>query len=136
MVLSESLAWQARREIAKTELLPIHARVQISLDVKRARGAVGFDGLLISDDLSMKALAGDFSARARDALEAGCDVVLHCNGDPAEMAAVAQGARTLEGRALARADAALARLPAAPEPFDAVAGRTRFDAAFGERFAA
>ncbi len=56
------------------------------------RGAIGFDGLLISDDLSMKALSGDFEARARDALHAGCDIVLHCNGDPdAEMTSVAQG---------------------------------------------
>ncbi len=72
----------------------------------------------------------------RQSLAAGCDIVLHCNGDMAEMAAVAQGARTLAGRALARADAALARLPPAPEPFDAVAGRARFDAAFGGRCAA
>jgi beta-N-acetylhexosaminidase len=100
------------------------------------RGSIGFDGLLISDDLSMKALSGALPSRATQSLDAGCDIVLHCNGDPAEMAAVAQGARTLAGRALARAQAALARLPAVPEPFDAVAGRSRFDAVFGERFAA
>ncbi len=100
------------------------------------RGSIGFDGLLISDDLSMKALSGSLQSRASQSLDAGCDVVLHCNGDPAEMAAVAGGARTLEGRALERAEAALARLPNAPESFDAVAGRRRFDAAFDQKFAA
>lgn len=53
------------------------------------RGAIGFDGLLISDDLSMKALQGGLGARAAAAHRAGCDVVLHCNGDMAEMQAVA-----------------------------------------------
>jgi beta-N-acetylhexosaminidase len=100
------------------------------------RGAIGFEGLLISDDLSMKALSGDFTARARASHLAGCDVVLHCNGDPTEMKAVAAGARTLKGRAKARAAAALARLARAPEPFDAEEGRARFDAAFNGRWAA
>ncbi len=54
------------------------------------RGQIGFDGLLMSDDLSMEALAGDLGARARSSLAAGCDVVLHCNGRMAEMEAVAR----------------------------------------------
>ncbi|HYL32270.1 MAG TPA: beta-N-acetylhexosaminidase [Stellaceae bacterium] len=53
------------------------------------RTSIGFDGVLISDDLSMAALPGTLAERAKGALEAGCDVVLHCNGDPVEMTAIA-----------------------------------------------
>ena len=100
------------------------------------RGAIGFDGLVMSDDLSMKALAGGFQDRAASAIAAGCDMILHCNGDMAEMQAVVAGAGRLRGRALRRAQAALARLPKAVEPFDAAEGRARFDAAFEGRWAA
>jgi beta-N-acetylhexosaminidase len=100
------------------------------------RGAIGFDGLLISDDLSMNALKGSLGERAAAALAAGCDVALHCNGDATEMTAVASASPPLAGKPLARAAAALARLPRAPEPFDATQGRARFDAAFGGRWAA
>ena len=98
------------------------------------RGAIGFDGLLMTDDLSMKALKGDFATRARRALAAGCDVVLHCNGDMAEMKPVLEGCRPLAGKARRRADAAMARLARTPEPFDVAAGRARFSAAFEGRF--
>jgi len=100
------------------------------------RGHIGFDGLLMSDDLSMRALCGDLAERARDALAAGCDVVLHCNGDMAEMHQVTAAAGPLVGRPAARAAAALARLPKQPEPFDVAAGRARFEAAFAGRWAA
>ena len=102
---------------------------------KVVRGAIGFDGLVMSDDLSMKALSGDFTERARDSRAAGCDVVLHCNGSMAEMKAVVDGAGALKGRAAARAAAALARLARAPEPFDPAEARARFDAAFDGAFA-
>jgi beta-N-acetylhexosaminidase len=94
------------------------------------RLAIGFDGLLMSDDLSMKALSGDFAKRARMSLAAGCDVVLHCNGDMDEMKEVMAGVGPLLGRQRSRANAALARIVRAPEPFDVEAGRARFAAAF------
>jgi beta-N-acetylhexosaminidase len=94
------------------------------------REDLGFGGLIMSDDLSMKALKGDFKSRARRSLKAGCDVVLHCNGDMDEMQAVAAGTKTLHGHAKRRAEAALARLPRTPEPFDEAEVRARFAAAF------
>ena len=100
------------------------------------RKSIGFDGLLMTDDLSMKALSGDFSQRARAALAAGCDVVLHCNGRMDEMTAVAAGARPLSGAAARRAKVAMGRISRLPEPFDAEAGRARFEAAFEGRWAA
>ncbi len=66
------------------------------------RGTIGFDGVLVSDDLSMKALAGPMGERAAAALGAGCDLVLHCCGDMAEMKGVAQGVAPLTGGAAAR----------------------------------
>lgn len=72
------------------------------------RGELGFQGLLMTDDLSMRALTGPFARRAADSLAAGCDLVLHCNGDMAEMTAVAEGCRPLDPAARMRA----ARLPA------------------------
>lgn len=73
------------------------------------RDDIAFDGLLMTDDISMGALSGPVGARAAAAVAAGCDVVLHCNADAAEAEAVAEGAGTLSGRAAARAAAALAR---------------------------
>ena len=72
------------------------------------RGHIGFDNLLMSDDLSMKALGGAMQDRAQAALDAGCDVLLHCNGDMAEMAAVVEAAPHLAGRAGERAEDARA----------------------------
>ena len=100
------------------------------------RQAIGFEGLVMSDDLSMKALSGDLAARTRAALGAGCDVALHCNGDMAEMKQVVSAARPLSGRAKARAAAAMARLPRRIEPLDVDEARHRFEAAFAGRWAA
>ena len=74
------------------------------------RGELGFDGLLMSDDINMRALSGPLPARAEAALEAGCDVVLHCSGDLAEMRAIAPVCPALDGEALARARAAQAAM--------------------------
>ncbi len=93
------------------------------------RGEIGFKGLVMSDDLSMKALAGDFATRTRAAFKAGCDVALHCNGDMAEMQAILSATPTLAGKARRRADSAMNRIANLPEPFDPVEGRARLDAA-------
>ena len=81
------------------------------------RGAIGFGGVLMSDDLSMKALGGGFVERTIGALAAGCDVVLHCNGDMAEMAEIAEAAPLLDGGSRRRWNAALA-MRRLPEPAD------------------
>jgi beta-N-acetylhexosaminidase len=91
------------------------------------RGEIGFDGLLMSDDLSMKALDGPLSVRARQAQFAGCDLVLHCNGDMDEMRDVASEVKTLEGLALKRSEQALAHL-SAPAAFDPDAAQARLAA--------
>lgn len=90
------------------------------------REELGFGGLVMTDDLSMKALAGGFAERAERAFDAGCDLVLHCNGMMAEMAQVAAAAPELAGAAAARADAALALRRA--EPADTVALAAEFAA--------
>jgi beta-N-acetylhexosaminidase len=89
------------------------------------RGFIGFQGLLMSDDVSMKALSGTIAERSRAALKAGCDVVLHCNGDLREMTAVAGEAPGLQGDAAKRAEAALAQR-SAPEAIDLAAARKTF----------
>jgi len=89
------------------------------------RGFIGFEGLLMSDDVSMKALSGTIAERSRASLAAGCDVVLHCNGELSEMVAVASEAPELSGESARRADAALAAR-SAPEEFDADAARKVF----------
>jgi len=67
------------------------------------RAAIGFDGLVMSDDLDMKALSGSLTQKTRRALRAGCDIALHCSGHMKDMVKVAKGAKPLEGRALERA---------------------------------
>ncbi|MGB0499229.1 MAG: glycoside hydrolase family 3 N-terminal domain-containing protein, partial [Rubricella sp.] len=71
------------------------------------RGKIGFDGLLMTDDLAMKALTGAWGDRVEASLAAGCDIVLHCNGEMDEKRAVAEACPRLVGRALERADAAI-----------------------------
>jgi beta-N-acetylhexosaminidase len=97
---------------------------EVIVNVIRRR--IGFDGLLMTDDISMKALSGDFRGLASRAIGAGCDIVLHCNGEMAEMAEIAAGVPELSGEPRRRADAALARRPA-PEAIDRPALEARFD---------
>jgi len=86
---------------------------------------IGFSGLLMSDDVSMGALSGTIAARSKAAIAAGCDLVLHCNGDLSEMREVAGVVPMLAGEALKRADHALS-LRRRDDGFDAVAARTQF----------
>ena len=88
-------------------IAPATTSVTLVRDV--IRDWLGFRGLLMSDDISMGALSGSIEARSRAAIAAGCDVVLHCNGELDEMRAVASAVPVLTGEAAARADAALAR---------------------------
>ena len=91
------------------------------------RRLIGFQGLLMSDDVSMNALAGSIAERTRAIIAAGCDVVLHCNGKMSEMRDVAREAPELSGKALQRAKRALAARKAA-KPFDRAAARAELDA--------
>jgi beta-N-acetylhexosaminidase len=91
------------------------------------RGVIGFQGLLMSDDVSMNALAGSIAERTRAIVTAGCDMVLHCNGDLGEMRAVARDTPELSGMALNRAERALASRKA-PQAFDRQAARAELDA--------
>jgi beta-N-acetylhexosaminidase len=91
------------------------------------RGSIGFQGLLMSDDVSMNALAGSIAERTRAILAAGCDMVLHCNGKLDEMRQVAREVPELAGKALQRASRALAsRKPR--QAFDRGAARAELDA--------
>jgi beta-N-acetylhexosaminidase len=91
------------------------------------RGEIGFDGLIMSDDVSMNALQGSYEQRAAAIIEAGLDIVLHCNGELEQARAVASAAPVLSGPSLRRARAAVAAL-APPEPFDADEGEREFAA--------
>jgi len=91
------------------------------------RGVIGFQGLLMSDDVSMNALAGSLAERTRAIFAAGCDIVLHCNGKLDEMRDVASETPELSGKALERARKALASRKV-PKPFDRVAARAELDA--------
>ena len=108
------------------------ATTSVTIVSQVIRGFIGFQGLLMSDDISMNALSGTISERSRAALAAGCDLVLHCNGDIHEMVAVAAEAPPLSGEAERRADAALAAR-SAPEEFDVEAARGVFRRLFADQ---
>lgn len=91
------------------------------------RGVIGFQGLLMSDDVSMNALAGSIAERTRAILAAGCDMVLHCNGKLDEMREVARETPELSGKALERARRALASRKA-PQALDRLKARAELDA--------
>ena len=92
-------------------------------DIIRKR--IGFDGLLVSDDVSMHALSGDYSARAGSIYAAGCDLVLHCNGRTEEMREIGGAAPALGGTTRERALRAL-HARRNPEPLDSELARAEF----------
>ena len=94
--------------------------------IRFLRETLGFDGLLMTDDIEMNALGGAMADRAATAIAAGCDLVLHCSGDLTGMEAVVHAAGVLHGRGLARADAALAARRA-PDLIDIAALDAEFD---------
>jgi beta-N-acetylhexosaminidase len=107
---------------------PVHPATTSATIVEQViRGVIGFQGLLMSDDVGMNALAGSFAERTRAVFAAGCDVVLHCSGKLDEMREIASETPELSGRALERARQALASRRA-PQPFDRVAARAELDA--------
>jgi beta-N-acetylhexosaminidase len=89
------------------------------------RGAIGFQGFLVSDDLAMKALKGDAGALAAAAIEAGCDAVLHCNGAMAEMERVAAAVPPLAEVAAVRLARGVERLPTPAPALDRTAAAER-----------
>jgi beta-N-acetylhexosaminidase len=107
---------------------PVHPATTSATIIERViRGVIGFQGLLMSDDVSMNALSGSIAERTRAIFSAGCDLVLHCNGRFEEMREVASETPELSGKALERARVALAsRRP--PQPFDRARARTELEA--------
>ena len=95
------------------------------------RREIGFDGLLMSDDLSMKALGGSFEDRTIQSLNAGCDIVLHCNGKMEEMLPIANVLPALSSQALERFAQAWAMLHK-PYEYDYISAEKRIAALEGE----
>jgi beta-N-acetylhexosaminidase len=95
------------------------------------RGSIGFDGVLVSDDLSMQALGGSLGERAAGAFAAGCDLVLHCNGKMDEMRDVASAVGPLGATAQRRLDAGEDTRRRHRAPVDPAELLARFTAFFG-----
>ena len=110
---------------------PIHPATTSPIVIKEiVRGAIGFDGLLMTDDISMKALGGPLGQRAAAAFAAGVDIALHCNGVLDEAREVAAASPELGGASLKRAEAALRTISKGPAPFDVAKGRASLAALF------
>ena len=126
-----AMPWAMTAHVVYSALDPTAPATTSSVVINEViRGSIGFDGVLISDDLCMKALKGSPNQRVQAALEAGCDIALHCNGLLSEMEAVAAACPPLTPAArvrLARAEAMRSR----PDTFDVRAALERMDAIFG-----
>lgn len=95
------------------------------------RGFIGFDGALMTDDLTMRALKGSLADRTRAAVAAGCDLILHCKGGIDDMREVATATPILTGKALERTDRALAALKPS-KPFAIAEAQSRVDQALAQ----
>jgi beta-N-acetylhexosaminidase len=129
--LADTGAWAMTAHILYEALDPaLPATLSETVISRVIRHAIGFGGVLVSDDLCMKALAGEPAALAQQAIAAGCDVVLHCNGDPAETASLLAGCPSLSVLAEERLHAAKARVREAMRPLDPGALRAARDGCF------
>lgn len=103
--------------IVFSDIDPDHSATTSAKMIEVIRKDIGFDGILMTDDLSMEALSGTLTERTTASIAAGCDVILHCNGDRAEMTEIAQAAGDLSPAAQIRAKRALA-MRKTPENID------------------
>ena len=124
------MPWAMTAHIVYTAVDPaLPATLSPRVVAEVIRREIGFDGVLISDDLSMKALGGDLGERTRQALAAGCDLALHCNGDAAEMEKVAAAAGPISPRAAERlARGEVMRRGSVVSGFDRKEAEAQFDA--------
>jgi beta-N-acetylhexosaminidase len=113
------------------QLDPNNPATQSATIINMIRNKIGFKGLLITDDISMKALAGNLNTRALKALDAGCDIVLHCNGDLQEMKLLHQNCRELAGASLDRAKLAINNRPT-PVSIDILRLKEEFESLLNE----
>ncbi|WP_245515068.1 beta-N-acetylhexosaminidase [Jiella endophytica] len=114
--------------ILYTDIDPAHPATLSPIVIESViRDEIGFDGLLMTDDMSMKALSGDLYDLSAAALMAGCDVALHCNGDMDEMRRVAAAAQPLSGDAKRRAEACEAIIARRPEAGAIEAFRSEYE---------
>jgi len=121
------MPWQMTAHIVYTAYDDRRAATLSPVVIDRViRGHIGFDGVLVGDDITMKALAGDLGELAAASIEAGCDLALHCNGDLAEMARVAAALPPLADRARERLERGRRMLGAGP--FDRRVALARLDA--------
>src|SRR5215467_10878220 len=124
------MPWAMTAHIVYTVVDPtLPATLSRHVVIEVIRGVIGFDGVLISDDLSMQALGGGLGERTRQALAAGCDLALHCNGNPVEMEEVTAAAAPISPPSadrLARGEAMRRRSPG--DNFDREAAEVRLDA--------
>lgn len=127
--LADTGAWAMTAHILYEALDPRHpATLSHGIIHAVIRRAIGFDGVLVSDDLCMKALRGEPGALAQHAIAAGCDLVLHCSGDPAATAALLGDCPPLSEAAEARLAESRARVEEMREPLDPEALRALRDA--------
>jgi beta-N-acetylhexosaminidase len=124
------LPWGMTAHIRYTAIDAVNpATISKTIIADTIRRKIGFKGLLLSDDLSMQALAGAMATRTTGCLAAGCDAVLHCNGNFAEMTEVAAAARPLDEAAIARVAAGARLLRERRQPdFDLAAAAAELQA--------
>ncbi len=114
-----SCPWGMTAHIVFEDIDPDWPATQSPIVIKDIiRGEIGFEGLLLTDDLNMEALDGALEDRARRALAAGVDIVLHCSGKLDEMQRVAPACSTLSDRTVSRIKTAQASLPAPRDPLN------------------